>query len=149
VSEFPVYTRYVDDITLSGSYPIVSGSFPKLLKEILNSCGFKLNIGKDDDGRFSDGKCITKLQINRGRVDVRPDYLAAIHLQISDAAILAKGGECAGPYYTAGQIRGRILFVVWINPSRRRGLMKRYRSFPGRQSRGKRFGVVLWRRGRS
>ena len=125
-----VYTRYVDDITLSGSYPIVSGSFPKLVREIIGSCGFKLNTSKDDDGRLSDGKCITKLRINRGRVDIRPDYLAGIHLQITHAAILAEGGECAGPYYTPGQIRGRIQFVSWINPNRQRDLMKRYRSVP-------------------
>ena len=128
-----VFTRYVDDITLSGSYPIVSGSFPKLVKEIIGSCGFKLNTSKDDDGRLSDGKCITRLRINRGRIDIRPDYLTGIHLQITNAGILAEGGECAGHYYTPGQIRGRIHFVGWINPNRKSDLMKRYRSVPWRK----------------
>ena len=75
-----IYTRFVDDITLSATYPIVSGSFPRLVKEILNSCGFNVNLSKEDDGRLSDGKSITKLRITRGRLDVRPEYsMRSIH----------------------------------------------------------------------
>ena len=107
-----VYTRYVDDITLSGSYPIVSGSVPRLVREIIGSCGFKLNTSKDDDGRLSDGKCITKLRINRGRVDVRPDYLAAIHLQLNHAAIWQEPVNVPAP--TTRLVRSMAAFTLSV-----------------------------------
>ena len=34
-----------------------------------------MNLSKEDDGRLSDGKSITKLRITRGRLDVSPEYL--------------------------------------------------------------------------
>jgi hypothetical protein len=123
-----IYTRFVDDIAISASYPVDSGSFPRLVKEILGSCGLRINAEKEDKGRISDGKYITKLWINRGKLDVRPRYLDEIYMQLRDAARLAEGGEWVGTYHTPNQIRSRIEYIAWINPGRRRALMKRYRA---------------------
>jgi RNA-directed DNA polymerase len=123
-----VYTRYVDDITLSATYPIESGSYPKLVVRILKASGFDVNVSKEDKGRLSEGKSITKLRLRRGKLDVRPAYLAEIRSQLEDAATLARGGECVGTYHTSGQILGRIQFIAWINPGRRRELMRLYRA---------------------
>jgi RNA-directed DNA polymerase len=128
-----IYTRYVDDITLSATYPITSGTYKQLVGDILNACGFDVNLTKEEDGRLSEGKCITKLRIKRGKLDVAPAYHAEIRSQLEDAARLAQGGVWVGTYHTAGQILGRIQFIAWINPGRRRELMRLYRA-------------VLWRK---
>jgi len=123
-----VYTRFVDDLTISGSYPIDSGSFPELVAMILRENGFRLNLEKEDEGRLSEGKLITKLRIKRGRLDVSPEYLAEVNRQLDSAALLAKGGEWAGIYYTQGQVYGRIQFIAWVNAGRRRELIRKYSS---------------------
>jgi len=125
-----VYSRYVDDITISGRYPIVSGSYPTLVTMILGEYGFRTNPIKEDKGRLSEGKRITKLCVKRGRLDVSREYLAEINAQLESAASLGGGGggESTGAYYTSGQIYGRIRFIAWINPGRRRELMRKYRS---------------------
>jgi hypothetical protein len=125
-----VYTRFVDDITISGLYPVDSGSFPKLVADVLKTCGFALNAQKEVKGRLSAQNYITKLRIKRGRLDVRPAYLAEIHSQLDDAARLSRGGEWTGTYHTCSQILGRIHYIGWINPGRRQQLMKRYKSIP-------------------
>ena len=125
-----VYTRFVDDIAISGPYPIDSGGFPRLVARILGSYGFKANPGKEDKGRFSDGKCVTKLRVKRGRLDVRPEYLAEVNTQLEDAARLAGGGEWTGIYFTPGQIYGRIQFIGWVSPGRRRELIRKYNAIP-------------------
>jgi RNA-directed DNA polymerase len=121
------YSRYVDDITISASYPIESGSVPKLVTEILQDFGLRTNPKKEDMGRFSEGRRITKLEIRRGRPDVSREYLADVNAQIDAAGSFARGGDWQGTYYTPSQIYGRIAFISWINPGRRRALMRRYR----------------------
>jgi hypothetical protein len=123
-----IYTRYVDDLTISSAYPVESGSYPKLISKILCDYGFKTNPTKEDMGRLSEGKRITKLCVKRGRLDVSPEYLASIRSQLENAAVLARGGDLDEPYYTPAQIHGRIQFVVWVNLGRRRELMRAYRS---------------------
>ncbi len=124
------YTRFVDDITISGDFelsPKASG-LPKLVERILGDHGFATNPIKNQFGRLSEGIPITKVTVRRGHVDVRRDYIAELERQLRDVASLAKGGEFDGPYYTEQQIRGRLHFVCWINPGRRDRLMRRFRS---------------------
>jgi RNA-directed DNA polymerase len=125
-----VYTRYVDDISISAAFPIESGGFMKIVVEILGRHGFRVNPIKHQDedthGRLSAGKCITKLVIKRGRLDVRAEYLEGVTKQLEDANRLAQGGECSGMYYTRDQIYGRIQFISWINPGRSSTLMRRF-----------------------
>jgi hypothetical protein len=111
-----IYTRYVDDITISGCYPITSGSYPKLVGKILGDYGFRIHPTKGEEGRLSAGKRITKLCIRGRRLDVSSDYLAGLRAQIDDARLLARGGYPAGPYFTPAQIYGRIQFVEWVRP---------------------------------
>jgi len=126
-----VYSRYVDDITISGSYPVHSGSYPKLVAQILREYGFRTNPRKEGMGPISESR-ITKLCIRRGRLDVSPEYLAEIASQLKNAALLSRAVNTAGPYYTPSQILGRIQFVAWVNPGRRRALMRVYRSIDWR-----------------
>ena len=122
-----VYTRYVDDLTISGSFDLQRSGFPGLFERILMEHGLHINPDKHCLGRIT-GVPITKIRVNRGHLDVRREYLAEVERQLADAARLAAGGQFNGPYYTQGQLCGRVQFVCWVNPSRRRTLVRQFRA---------------------
>ena len=122
-----VYTRYVDDLTISGSFDLEESGFPALVHRILAEHGFTVNPQKNSFGRMADGVPITKIRVNRGHLDVGKDYLTKLDTQLADAATLATGGDFQGPYYTEPQIWGRIQFVCWVNPGRHRVLLRKFR----------------------
>ena len=123
-----VFSRYVDDIGISGRYPVDSGSYPRLVTRILGEYGFSTNPNKEDKGRLSEEKHITKLRVRRERLNVSREYLAEIRAQLESAALLSQGGDSTGAYYAPCQIYGRIRFIAWVNPGRRHELMRKYRS---------------------
>jgi RNA-directed DNA polymerase len=129
-----IYTRFVDDIVLSGRYPIKSGSYPNLVADILQSYGFAVNLAKHKEGlegagRFDEGKCVTKPEIKRGRIRVRKEYIVEVSEQLADGARLAAGHAVQGIYYMMPvQIRGRIQFMAWINKGQAAPLQNRYRA---------------------
>jgi len=122
------YTRYVDDLTISGPYDLETSGFADLIQRILKEHGFLLNPDKHRFGRLADGTPITKIRVNRGHPDVRREYLKELERQLADARRLAAGDRFDGPYYTKGQIWGRIQFVCWVNPGRRRTLVRQFRA---------------------
>ena len=123
-----VYTRYVDDLTISGPYDLEASGFADLVQRILEEHGFVVNPDKHRFGRLADGTPITKIRVNRGHPDVRREYVAELERQLAAAERLAAGDPFDGLYYTEGQIRGRIQFVGWVNPGRRRALVRRFRA---------------------
>jgi RNA-directed DNA polymerase len=123
-----VYTRYVDDITISGLFDLDRSGVPSLIERILRQHGFRLNPAKHKFGEFAKGLAITNLRSVNSHLDVREEYLTELVRQLEDAASLSRNDEFEGPYYTAGQILGRVRFVCWVNPGRKRELIRRYRS---------------------
>jgi len=123
-----IYTRYVDDITISGSFDLEPSGFPTLVERILQQDGFQANPVKHVFGRLADGTSITNLRRVRGHLDVRKEYADELERQLDDAASLVRGNEFQGPYFTPTQILGRVRFVCWVNPGRRPKLMRKYRS---------------------
>lgn len=148
-----IYTRFVDDITLSSYYPIKKGSFSTILVDILGSCGFKVNAkkhleGLEGLGRLADGKCITKLEIKRGKICVRSEFFEEITNQLLRAHDLACCGKGGDHYYTPGQIYGRIQFVEWINAGQAVILKRLYRSIDWQkvESKARSIGLVATRK---
>jgi hypothetical protein len=123
-----VYTRYVDDIAISGPFNLERSGFAKLAQRILDENGFEANPDKNKFGRLSDGFTITNLREVNGHLDVRREYVDELTRQLLDAAALARDDEFQGPYYTPSQILGRVRFVCWVNPGRRKELIRRFRS---------------------
>lgn len=125
-----IYTRYVDDITVTAQYsldPLESGLYAKM-EEIFDSIGFSLNEKKTNYGRLSDGLNITGLRFSpSGRINVQKNYLVELSRRLDAAHSLSKDGEFQGPYYTSDQIYGQIKFVHWINPPEARPLLRRFR----------------------
>ena len=117
------YSRYVDDITVSGDFDISTSGIPASVNAILSEHGFTAHPGKWEAGR-TDGKlAITGVSIRNGRLDATEEFVASVESQIDDIESLARGESIAGPYVTKSQLLGRIAFVRWIN--RRRGLALR------------------------
>jgi len=127
-----VYTRYVDDITISGMFPLTpdQSGIPALIERTLNQHGFLVNSAKHRFGDLSQGFAITKLRVRNGRIDVRREYFEELMRQICDARSLAAGKQFEGPYYTYAQVMGRVRFVCWINPGRARVLIPQAKSVP-------------------
>jgi len=125
-----VYTRYVDDLTISGGYDLAKSGFANLVQGILEEHGFAVNPDKHRFGRLEEGTTITKIRVNRGHPDVRRQYVTELERQIEDAHRLAVDEQFDGPYYTEGQIWGRIQFVSWVNPGRQRALVRKFRAVP-------------------
>jgi RNA-directed DNA polymerase len=123
-----IYTRYVDDLTISGPYDLETSGFAHLVRSILEEHGFLLNPDKHRFGRLADGTPITKIRVNRGHPDVGREYLKELERQLADARRLAAGDQFDGPYYTEGQVWGRLQFVCWVNPGRRRTLVRQFRA---------------------
>lgn len=128
------FTRYVDDITISGPFDLEKSKsgFAASVSKIMSEHGFKMHPGKLEFGRLDEGTPITKITIRRGHPDVRREYLHELHRQLNDANDLARDREFLGPYFTRGQIAGRVRFVCWINPGRRKQLIAKLNSIPWR-----------------
>lgn len=123
-----VYTRFVDDIAISGPFDLEKSGFKNLVDRIVTDHGFSLNPKKVKSGRVSKRITITGLEIHNGHPDVRQEFARELERQLTDAASLSVGGPFEGPYYTSDQIRGRLNFVRWINPVRARQLIKKFQA---------------------
>jgi hypothetical protein len=117
-----IYTRYVDDITISAQFDLERSGFPSIIRRILDVSGFEVNESKCHFAQKA-GAVITGLQVSRGHPDVPVDYLERVVAQIHDADRLGRGEPFIGPYYSQSQIWGRVRFVCWANPRRRKTLM--------------------------
>jgi len=124
------YTRFVDDISVSGGFSLDQSGFPQMLTQILADHGLRLNPNKHLFGRLDEGVPITKLRLRHGKLDVQRAYVEELERQLDDAAALANGSPSGRAYFTRAQIRGRIEFVCWINPGRRGRLMSKFRAIP-------------------
>lgn len=118
-----VYTRYVDDLTISGPFSIGASKFPAVVREIIEAHGFEYSEEKTLSGRRSDGIAITGVDLRNGRPDVTPSYFNELVRQLHDAGRLARGEEFEGPFFTQTQIWGRVQFVCWVNPKRKQSLV--------------------------
>lgn len=138
-----VYSRYVDDITLSGPFDLRNSGFPGTIKSILRASGFSTKDAKEQFGRIGDPNIlITKIRINRDHLDVSRKYLDDLCDLLCDLRELGNGGQFGRPYYTCEQVWGRVQFVSWVNPGRRRQLLRLYGTVPW-----KKVGVEAKKRG--
>ncbi len=130
------YTRFVDDITISGNYDLEAAGIPSLIQEILADHGLKVKKNKTQFGRISKGFEITGIRLNRGHPDVGRKFIREVERLLDDHHSLASDGQFDGPLMTSSQLAGKVHAICWINPFRRAGLWRRLRSI--------RWDAVLW-----
>lgn len=119
-----VYTRYVDDITISGGNDMEHAGIGSLIGRILSQHGFKAKKSKSV-AASSEDVAITGIRVADGHMDVAKQYAAELNRQLDDALSLTHNGPFSGPYYTYGQLVGRVRFVCWVNPRRTRSVTKK------------------------
>lgn len=119
------YTRFVDDVTVSGRFDLEESGIAALMGQILREHGFQDNESKHRFARL-DEAAITGVALKGGKFDVTRAYHDELLRQLGDAAALATGQDFAGPFYTRSQIRGRIEFAIWVNRRHQRALLSRF-----------------------
>ncbi|MEM6393431.1 MAG: reverse transcriptase family protein [Planctomycetota bacterium] len=129
------YTRYVDDITVSGAYNLdpTKAGIEGFLTSILVKQGFKVSGHKTKYGRLSEGATITNLRVRHGRVDVSRKFLDDLQKIFADVAKVVSGHQVCDTYYSREQIRGKCQFAAWINPERQNAIFANYRRVPWRK----------------
>ncbi|QDU61691.1 hypothetical protein Pan216_25530 [Planctomycetes bacterium Pan216] len=123
-----VYTRFVDDITITSAFDLEETSYPQLIFRIMGQLGFRLGKHKTSFGRLDDGFEITSLCIENGELDVRREYLEEFELYLRDAELLAVGKDPLHGYRTQCQLSGQLHFIAWVRPKRKRGLIRRFKA---------------------
>jgi len=121
------YSRFVDDITISGSFDLEGSWVPDQVNQVLRSLGYREKTDKREFGEFDRGFAVTGVRIVRGHMDVDKDWYAELERSLTDHRSLACGGEFHGPFLSESQILGKIHFACWVNPNRRFSLWRRFR----------------------
>lgn len=130
-----VYSRYVDDLSFSGAFDLSKSGLAQTVRSILISSGFSTNPLKDKYGRLGDADAlITRIRVNRGRLDVAANYVLELRRQLQDHYQIGRGKGFDGPFYTSAQLWGRIQFVSWVRPGRRAGLRKLFAQINWKQA---------------
>jgi hypothetical protein len=122
------YTRYVDDITISSPFSLKKSGIPKTIAKILINTGFRLNVTKNGFGSIPGGVSILGLRLDMGRPDVTTAYYNETVRRLEDAASLGCGRPFSGPYWTRNELFGRVRYVCWVNPNRRRAIFPLWRN---------------------
>jgi RNA-directed DNA polymerase len=122
------YTRYVDDITLSGSFPLES--FSKVAVRILNQAGFKVKRSKlifyGPNDRSSE-RVVTGVAIRGGRLTAPADYVRSLEDELHAAIHESHHKLVEGDFAPREHYRGKIAYIKWLDPERGLRLLKLYR----------------------
>jgi RNA-directed DNA polymerase len=123
------YSRFVDDITVSGwfSFDLNKSGIVSLIRRILNECGFQIAQHKEQTGEVANGDvAVTGLRIIRGHLDPTADYIHRLEAQLESHRKLGQGDQLVGPLFTKQQLRGRVEYVCAINRNRSRTLRQKF-----------------------
>lgn len=121
-----VYTRFVDDITISGPFRLDTCGINSILSDILRTEGFVSNAQKSTHADLGAGMVVTGIQVKRGTLNPTAEYLDTLKSDLLALRCLGEGGNFDRLYHTDNQIRGRINFVCWINGGRRTELQRMF-----------------------
>ncbi|MCR9117557.1 MAG: reverse transcriptase family protein [bacterium] len=130
-----IYTRFVDDIVISGAYDLSKSGFETIARKVLENDGFRMNEEKTESVAVGKNSSITGIRIlNAKRIDVRSEYAAELERQLMDLRNLANDDLFDGPFFTQQQVWGRIQFVRWVNPKRYPNLAAKFRTISWRNA---------------
>ena len=126
------YSRYADDITFSGEKDKINDGLLRIVKEIIESCGYKIN---NDKIRFQYCKKkqeVTGLIVNNGKVSIPKTYIKKIRQELY---FIKKYGitdhkEKVNIYnrFYKEHLKGKIMFVYSIDKYKGKKLLKEYNS---------------------
>jgi RNA-directed DNA polymerase len=115
-----VYTRFVDDITISAPFNLKKSKFPRMIGRIIADTAFRIKKNKSSDGSINGKRIVLGLRLKKGQVDVQKVYFEETNRRLEDLRELSNNRSFNGPYFTRPEILGRIRYICWVNPNRRR-----------------------------
>jgi RNA-directed DNA polymerase len=122
-----VYTRYVDDIAISGAYALES--FAEIIKDIIYQSGFKVKRSKVEIFNPNDGKerIITGVRVCNGKTGAPINYVKVLRDELIEAYNQSRHKCINRPFDFRNKYRGRIGYVQWLEPNVGKELLKLYR----------------------
>ncbi len=113
------YSRYVDDITISGTFNLEKSGIEASVGNILREHGFNVNEVKNEFQSVSENCTVTGIRIRGGKkIDVSREYAGRLQSHLRFAHSLSCGIMTEGDCLTENQLRGKVNFVTWVNPGR-------------------------------
>jgi RNA-directed DNA polymerase len=123
-----VYSRFVDDITISSKFDLESSGIESVVREIIERHRFSLAESKTRFGRIDGDVCITGVRLKTNHLDPSKQFLAELDRLLDDHASLAVDGHFDGPLLTESEIFGKAHYACALNPGRRRSILARLKS---------------------
>jgi len=121
------YTRYVDDITISGEFELER--IAALIIRIISQAGFRIKRSKLEIYRPSDTKerIVTGVRIDGGRLSAPRAYVDELRDDLVEALQQSLRGAPAGQFMTRQHYLGRIGYVLWLDRTIGKDLLRIYR----------------------
>lgn len=122
------YTRYVDDLTLSGNFPLER--MTRTVIKVLGQSGFKTKKEKlifYKPRIIGEERIITGVRITDGRISAPLDYVSSLEAELKEAIYQSRRGIVDAEFQTREHYRGKITYVKWLDPKSGEELLKLYR----------------------
>ena len=124
------YTRYADDITFSGNKENINKSLLKIVNDIIEGCGFKVNKKKTRFASYAGRQEVTGLIVNNKEIAVPNDYIKKIRQELYYVKKYGLKGhrEKVGftNKYFKDHMLGKILFVNQIDSKKGKKLLNEF-----------------------
>jgi len=121
------YTRYVDDVTISGRFDLEH--FADQIIKVIRQAGFAIKRSKIEFYRPDDGKerIITGVRVQDGKVSAPLSYIDLLKRELLLAKEASQHDQVDRQFDGRDQFRGRIGYVMWLDPRAGRQLLRIYR----------------------
>ncbi len=121
------YTRYVDDITISGDFDLER--IANLIIRILRQAGFGVKRSKLEIYQPGDEKehIVTGVRVDGGRLSVPQAYIAELGNDLVEARKQSLRRQPKRDFMPRQHYRGRIGYVLWLDPPVGQRLLGLYR----------------------
>lgn len=127
-SEGLKYSRYVDDITLSGPFSLES--IVRTAAKVLKQSGFKVKTSKLVFYRPNDGgteRVITGVAIKDGRITAPVSYVRTLEQELRSLIRQSKHSVLVEDVLPRQHYRGKIAYIKWLDPERGQHLLRIYK----------------------
>lgn len=121
------YTRYVDDVTISGRFDLEH--FADQIIQVIRQAGFAIKRSKIEFYRPDDGKerIITGVRVHDGKVSAPLSYVEFLKQELLLAKEASRHKRVDRHFDGRDQFRGRIGYVMWLDRKVGRQLLRIYR----------------------
>jgi len=118
------YSRFVDDITISGQFDLADSGIEGTVRDIIERHGFTLAGNKTKCGKATEID-VTGVRLKRDHLDAPRHFMTELDRMIADHESLSRNCEFMGPLLTESELFGKARFACSLNPGRRRSILSR------------------------